>query len=68
MTAADLRVMADLLDRLSAAGFDVAVEVGGDLIIRAMPTAPAVRGEPFSDGTRFTDGTGWVEQTSESGT
>ena len=51
-----------MLDRLAAAGFDVALEVGGDLIIRATPMAPAAPGEPFSDGTRFTDGTGWVEQ------
>jgi hypothetical protein len=66
MTAADLRAVADLVDRLAAAGFAVAVEFGGDLIIRAKPTAPDAQGEPFSDGTRFTDGTGWVEQTSES--
>jgi predicted ATPase len=66
MTAADLRVMADLLDRLAAAGFAVALEVGGDLIIRATPPGSTTQGEPFSDGTRFTDGTGWVEQASES--
>ena len=66
MTSADLRVMADLLDRLAAVGYDVALEFGGDLIIRAKPTAPDAQGEPFSDGTRFTDGTGWVEQASES--
>jgi hypothetical protein len=65
MTAADLRAVADLLDRLVVAGFDVALELGGDLIIRAKPPAP-VQGESFSDGTRFADGTGWVEQTSES--
>jgi hypothetical protein len=67
MTAADLRTLADVLDRLAAAGFDVALELGGDLLIRARPAATAL-GEPFSDGTRFTDGTGWVEQTGESGT
>jgi hypothetical protein len=39
MTAGDLRAMADLLDRLTAAGFDVALEVGGDLMIRAQPRA-----------------------------
>jgi hypothetical protein len=66
MTAADLRVMADLLDRLATAGFDVALEFGGDLIIRARPVAAPAQGEPISDGTRFTDGTGWVEQASES--
>jgi hypothetical protein len=65
MTAADLRAVADLLDRLVVAGFDVAVELGGDLIIRAKPAA-AASDEPFSNGTRFADGTGWVEQTSES--
>ena len=68
MTAVDLRVMADLLDRLAAAGFDVALEVGGDLIIRATPAAATARGEPFADGTRFDDGTGWVERTSEGAT
>jgi hypothetical protein len=66
MTAADLRAVADLLDGPGAAGFDVAVEFGGDLIIRAKPAAPAP-GEPFSNGMRFDDRTGWVEQTSESG-
>jgi hypothetical protein len=64
MTAADLRAVADVLDQLTAAGFDVALEFGGDLIIRAKPTAPAAQGEPFSDGTRFTDGTGWVDRES----
>ena len=67
MTAADLRSVADALDRLVDAGFDVALELGGDLLIRARPAATA-SGELFSDGTRFTDGTGWVEQTGESGT
>jgi hypothetical protein len=61
MTAADLRAMADLLDRLAAAGFEVALEIGGDLIIRARPSGVPAAGEPFSDGTRFTDGTGWSE-------
>jgi hypothetical protein len=65
MTAADLRAVADLLDRLVAAGFDVTLDLGGDLIIRAKPAVPAP-GEPFGNGTRFDDGTGWVEQTSES--
>jgi hypothetical protein len=51
MTAADLRTLADVLDRLAAAGFDVALELGGDLLIRARPAATAL-GEPFSDGTR----------------
>jgi hypothetical protein len=64
MTAADLRAVADLLDRLAASGFDVALEFGGDLIIRAKPMVPATQGEPFSDGTRFTDGTGWVDRES----
>ena len=59
--------VADVLDRLAAAGFDVALEVGGDLIIRATPAA-AASGEAVADGTRFDDGTGWVEQPSESGT
>jgi hypothetical protein len=66
MTAADLRALADALDRLAATGFDVVVEVGGELIIRAKPAAAPVQGEPFADRTRFDDGTGWVEQTSES--
>jgi hypothetical protein len=61
MTAGDLRALADLLDRLAAAGFTVALEIGGDLVIRARPAAVAAVGEPFSDGTRFDDGTGWVE-------
>jgi hypothetical protein len=39
----------------------VALEISGDLIIRARPGAVAAAGEPFSDGTRFADGTGWVE-------
>jgi hypothetical protein len=43
MTAADLRAVADLLDRLAAAGFDVALEIGGDLIIRAKPAAAAAQ-------------------------
>ena len=44
MTAVDLRAMADLLDRLTAAGFDVALEVDGDLIIRATPVvAPEIK-------------------------
>jgi len=63
MTVADLRMMADLLDRLIAAGSAVALEFGGDLILRAKPAARA-QGEPFSDGTRFDDGTGWVESES----
>jgi hypothetical protein len=67
MTAADLRAVADLLDRFVAAGFDVALDLGGDLIIRVKPAAPA-SGEPFTDGTRFDNGTGRVEQTSESST
>ena len=51
MTTADLRA--------------VALELGGDPIIHTRPaTAPA--GEPLADGTRFTDGTGWIEQASES--
>jgi hypothetical protein len=61
MTASDLRALADLLDRLAAAGFTVALEIGGDLIIRARPAAVPAAGEPFSDGTRFEDGTGWIE-------
>jgi hypothetical protein len=61
MTAADLRALADLLDLLAAAGFTVALEIGGDLIIRARPAAAPAAGEPFSDGTRFDDGTGWIE-------
>jgi hypothetical protein len=61
MTAADLRGLADFLDLLAAAGFRVALEIGGDLIIRARPAAVPAAGEPFSDGTRFDDGTGWVE-------
>jgi hypothetical protein len=39
----------------------LALEIGGDLIIRARPGAVPALAEPFSDGTRFTDGTGWVE-------
>jgi hypothetical protein len=61
MTAADLRALADFLDLLAVAGFTVALEIGGDLIIRARPAAVPAAGEPFSDGTRFTDGTGWTE-------
>jgi hypothetical protein len=61
MTAADLRALADFLDLLAAAGFRVALEIGGDLIIRARPAAAPALGEPFSDGTRFHDGTGWIE-------
>jgi hypothetical protein len=61
MSAGDLRALADLLDRLAAAGFAVALEIGGDLIIRARPAAAPALAEPFSDGTRFTDGTGWIE-------
>ena len=63
MTVADLRMMADLLDCLTAAGFAVALEFGGDLIVQAKPAAP-LQGEPFSDGTRFDDGAGWVESES----
>jgi hypothetical protein len=66
MTAADLRALADVLDRLTASGFAVVVEVGGELIIRAKPAAAPPQSEPFADGTRFDDRTGWVEQTSES--
>jgi hypothetical protein len=66
MTAADLRALAAVLDRLVATGFAVVVEVGGELIIRAKPAAAPMQSEPFSDRTRFDDGTGWVEQTSES--
>jgi hypothetical protein len=61
MTAGDLRALADLLDRLAAAGFTVALEIGGDLIIRARPAAVPAAGEPFSDGMGFDDGTGWIE-------
>jgi hypothetical protein len=61
MTAGDLRALADLLDRLAAAGFMVELEIGGDLIIRARPAPVPAAGEPFSDGTRFADGTGWTE-------
>jgi hypothetical protein len=61
MTAGDLRALADLLDRLAAAGFTVALQIEGDLLIRARPAAVPTAGEPFSDGTRFTDGTGWTE-------
>ncbi len=60
MTAADLRTLADLLDQLAAAGFTVGLELGGEITIKARPAA-VLRGEPFGDGTRFTDGTGWVE-------
>jgi hypothetical protein len=63
MTAADLRVMADLLDQLAAGAFDVAVEFGGDLIIRAKPPEP-LQGEALTDGTRFSDDTGRVEDES----
>jgi predicted ATPase len=63
MTAADLRALADVLDRLAAAGFVVALELGGDLVIRATPAAAT--GEPFSDGTRFSDATGWTEHADE---
>jgi hypothetical protein len=59
MTAADLRALADVLDQLAAAGFAVALELGGDLVIRATPAT--ADGEPFSDGTRFSDATGWTE-------
>jgi hypothetical protein len=61
MTAADLRALADLLDLLAAAGFTVALQIEGDLLIRARPAAAPAAGEPFSDGMRFTDGTGWIE-------
>jgi hypothetical protein len=61
MSAGDLRALADLLDLLASAGFTVALEISGDLIIRARPEAVPAAGEPFSDGTRFTDGTGWSE-------
>jgi hypothetical protein len=60
MTAADLRMLADMLDRLEASGFIVALELG-ELIIRARPAAVPAAGEPFSGGTRFSDGTGWIE-------
>jgi hypothetical protein len=60
MTAADLRTLAELLDQLAASGFTVGLELGGEITIKARP-ATALRGEPFADGTRFTDGTGWVE-------
>jgi hypothetical protein len=60
MTAADLRMLADMLDRLEASGFIVALELG-ELIIRARPEPVPAAGEPFSDGTRFDDGTGWIE-------
>ena len=63
MTATDLRAVADVLDRLAAAGFDVALELG-ELIIRATPAA-AARGEAVADGTRFDDDTGWVEGSPE---
>jgi hypothetical protein len=66
MTAADLHALADALDRLAATGFDVVVEVGGELIIRAKPAAAPPQSQPFASGTRFDDGTGWAEQTSES--
>ena len=59
MTAVDLRTLAELLDRLAAAGFTVGLELGGEITIKARPMA--AQGEPFSDGTRFTDGTGWVD-------
>ena len=62
MTAADLRALAELLERLAAAGFDVGLELGGDITIKARPSPPAgLRGEPFANGTRFDDGTGWVD-------
>jgi hypothetical protein len=61
MSAADLRALADFLDLLAAAGFTVALEIGGDLIIRARPATVPAAGEPFSNGTRFDDGTGWIE-------
>jgi hypothetical protein len=63
MTAADLRDLADVLEQLAAAGFTVALELGGDLVIRITPRA--ADGEPFSDGTRFSDATGWTEHTGE---
>ncbi len=59
MTAADLRALAELLERLEAAGFDVALQLGG-ITITAQPPA-SLQGEPFADGTRFMDRTGWVE-------
>jgi hypothetical protein len=37
MTAVDLRNLADVLEQLAAAGFAVALELGGDLMIRATP-------------------------------
>ena len=61
MNSADLRALADFLDLLAAAGFAVALEIGGDLIIRARPATVPPAGEPFSDGTRFDDGTGWID-------
>jgi hypothetical protein len=62
MTAADLRALADLMERLAAAGFDVGLELGGEITIKARPApVPSLQGEPFADGTRFADGTGWVE-------
>ena len=60
MTAADLRTLAELLDRLAAAGFIVGLELGGEITIKARPAA-SIRGEAFADGTRFTDGMGWVD-------
>jgi hypothetical protein len=60
MTAADLRTLAELLDQLTAAGFVVGLELGGEITIKVRPPA-TLQGEPFADGTRFTDGTGWVE-------
>ena len=60
MTATDLRTPADLLDQLAAAGSAVGLELGGEITINARPVA-AHQGEPFADGTRFTDGTGWIE-------
>ena len=59
MTAADLRTLAELLDQLAAAGFAIGLELGGEITIKAR-SAASVQGEPFADGTRFTDGTGWV--------
>ena len=62
MTAADPRTLADVLDRLAAAGFAVGPGFVGGVVIRAEPVAPpAAQGEPRGDGTRFTDGTDRVE-------
>jgi hypothetical protein len=61
MSAADLRTLADLMEQLAAAGYEVGLELGGEITIKARPATVRSQGEPFADDTRFEDGTGWID-------